>query len=668
MTALVGVHDPRGTEGMTRALAVAAGTRREEVIRIGSLALAGAAAPERYGSVTCVLNGRLHNASEAATELGLPAGTPASRVVACGYTRHGSRFLERLRGAYELVLWDDGKQQAILTQDHLSARAVFYHDDGTRLTFASEISPLLRALPSCPAPDPQIVPRWITDRALPDGLTLYEGVRRLQMGWSLHVDRRRRRLRRIWQPRYARPERVDVSEAGAMIRTAVKRSIERRLDPGATGILLSGGFDSGTLAGITAPILRERGLTLPAYSGIFPGEAWDESRDVETLTRELGMPSTRIRARGGTLAIAVDYQDRWAVPLPGPGAILDQPLLGLARGADLRVMFDGQGGDELFAASPYLLADCALRGQFGAVWRLSHRFPNVSSRLEPWQVRLILKELVVKGAAPHFAHALIARRRGPRYADVGWLTPASRRRADALEDPWAWKRERGGPRWWRFLAHMLVEARELAGAQDFLRRRAASFGIEASQPLMLDVDLVELTLRLPPDLPFSREHDRALGREAMRGIVPESIRIGLRKSNYSQFIHRTLVHDDFVALRRVLAPADAEIGAFVDLERMRRDLLERPPQAGEPGWQLWDQHVWALATTELWLRSHALGTGFARWVEDLNLASCRVELLAAPEGDGLSLASPSRPFFHLVSAGPSAYSHASQPNVGQGVK
>jgi asparagine synthase (glutamine-hydrolysing) len=663
MRTLVGVHDPRGTAGSSDALARAAGTRPEDVIVVGSLALAGAGSPERQGAVTCWLNGDLHNAAEAAADLGLPPETTPSRVVACGYARHGARFLVKLRGSYQFVLWDDTKREALVGQDHLSARAVFYHDDGTRVTFASEISPLLLALPRRPAPDPDIVPRWITDRALPDGLTLYTGVRRLQMGWSLRIDQRRRKLWRTWKPRYQHPLGVDAPEAGAMIRSAVERAVERRLGGGVTGILLSGGFDSGTLAGTAAHILHGQGRTLPAYSAIFPEEAWDESPNVETLAQHSALPSTRIRVTGGTLATAVSYQSRWEVPLPGPGGILDQPLLALAHEAGVRVMFDGQGGDELFAASPYLLADRALRGRFRSVWQLSHRFPNLSPRLEPWQVRLILKELVLKGAAPHVAHRLIAQRRGSRYAGVEWLTPSSRRCADALEDPWAWKRVRGGPRWWRFLAHMLVEARELAGAQDFLRRRAALFGIEASEPLMTDVDLVELMLRMPPDLAFSARHDRALAREAMRGIVPEPIRIGLRKSNYGEFIHRTLAQDDFAQLRKVLAPRDAEVGAFVDLEMVRRDLLEQPPRVGDPGWQLWGQHVWSLAVTELWLRAQVLGTQFESWVQRLDLARCRAELLASPDGALPSAAPPSHPFFHLDRRRSYAYSPASQPNV-----
>ena len=666
MRTLVGVYDPRGADDMSAALARAAGTGPEQIVRIGPLTLAGAEPPARHGSVSCFFNGALHNAAEAAARLGLHADAEPAGVVARGFARYGVRFLETLRGSYLLVLWDDARRKAIITQDHLSARAVFYHDDGSRLTFASEIPPLLAALPRRPAPDPQIVPRWITDRALPDGLTLYTGVRRLTMGSSLYLSEHRHELRRIWEPRYVRPEPVDAAEAGGLIREAVKRAVERRLETGETGILLSGGFDSGTLAGFAARTLRERGAVLPAYSAVFPGEMWDESAGVETLTSELGLPSTRVRVSGGTLATAVNFERTWELPLPAPGAILDQPLLALAAEAGQRVMLDGQGGDELFSASPYVLGDYALRGRFATAWKLAHRLPGVGARLEPWQLRAIFRQCVVKGAMPHAVHGLAARVRGSRYGEIGWLTPASRRSAEALEDPWAWKGVRRGPRWWQLLSYLLVEARELAGSQDFLRRRAALFGIEARQPLMADVDLVELMLRLPPDLAFSPVYDRALAREAMRGVVPEPVRSGTAKSNYGEFIHSTLAKRDFDDLRRVLSPRDAEVGAFVDLELVRRDMLGRPPQAGDPGWAVWGQHVWALATTELWLRSNAMGTGFSAWVEGLRLSRCRVDLLAAPATPGgVAAVSPS-PFFRLASDLTHTYSSESKTNVAGG--
>jgi asparagine synthase (glutamine-hydrolysing) len=621
MSVLVGVHDPRGTEALGAAVAAAAGVAPGEVVRVGPLAVAGAEAPGRSGAVACLFSGELHDTPETAPAL----------AIARGYEREGTAFLAGLRGSYQLILWDGNEQEAIVAQDHLSTRAIFYHSQGPRVTFASDIAPLLAALERRPAPDPQSVPRWITDRSLPDGLTLYENVRRLGMGWSLALGRERWSRRRIWELRYARPERIDAEEAGARLRAGVERAVRRRVElDGSTGILMSGGFDSGTLASTAAPILREAGHQLSAYSTVFPGDPWDESPWVDVLTRELGLNSTRATVRGGALATALRFQTRWELPQPSPGSISDQPLVARARRDGLRVLIDGQGGDELFAASPYLLADHVLRGRWGAALRLMRRFPNTGDELAGWQARAMLKHWVVKGALPHAAHGLIAKaRRRSDYADEHWLTPASRRRAEELDDPWAWKRgARGKPRWWSLLSYLLVGARELSGMPDYLRRRGEIEGVTSRQPL-IDVDLVELMLRMPPELAFSPDYDRALARGAMRGIVPEPVRLPIRKSNYAPLMHRTLAVDDIDGIRRILGRRDAELGAYVDLECMRRELLERVPAHGETGWVEWGYRIWGLVTVELWLQANALGSDFGAWAERLALPPPQVEFLAA---------------------------------------
>jgi hypothetical protein len=221
--------------------------------------------------------------------------------------------------------------------------------------------------------------------------------------------------------------------------------------------------------------------------------------------------------------------------------------------------------------------------------------------------------------------------RRSEYAGLDWLRPEGRAIAEALDDPWAWKsRARDAPRWWAHLAHLLVDARELSGLQDYLRRRAVMVQIDSRQPLLVDVDLVELMLTVPPQYGLSPRYDRALARDAMRGIVPEPIRVPARKSNYGEFIRDTLSGPDFPELQRILSQPRPELAAFVDVARMRDAFVRAPPHAGDPTWPDWAHRVWALATTELWLREIALGDAFPRWVAELALRRPQVETLTRP--------------------------------------
>lgn len=633
MTAWVGGLGANGAELDQRVFAHVAGVSSGEVYEVSSVVVAGSQRPERFGAVTALIAGELHDAQEPASRCGLPPDAPQGLIAARGYSLDGVGFLKGLRGSYQLALWDDGIRELIVSQDHLLARAVFYSSVDGHLRFASDLAPLLRVMLRAGEPDPETIPRWITDRSLPDGLTLFRGIARLPTGCLLRSSGKSWRVERVWEPEYVQPDRLSAAEARERLRAAVKRAVQRRVTmDGRTGILLSGGFDSGTLAGTAAPLLRAAGHDLPAYSTIFPGDAWDESADVRTLVRAFGLPSTEQRVSGGTLFTAARFQDVWRVPQPAPGSILDTPLLERARRDGLRVMLDGQGGDELFAASPYLLSDMVLAGRLAQAWRLIHSFPGTGEGVAPWQLRALIKQIVIAGGLPYEAHRRLARRTSG-YRELVWMTPRSRRIAAALDDPWGWKRRVGkGPRWWAFLTHLQVDARELGGAQDYLRRRAAGVGIDSRQPLLTDVDLVSLMLSLPPEMAFSPHYDRALARDAMRGAMPESIRVPRRKSNYGELMFRTLAGPDLPELRRILAREDAEIGAFVDLESVRQTFLERAPALEDPGWEEWSQHVWALATTELWLRAEALGSRYAQWVRALDLRPPSIDVVTVPGG------------------------------------
>jgi asparagine synthetase B (glutamine-hydrolysing) len=147
---------------------------------------------------------------------------------------------------------------------------------------------------------------------------------------------------------------------------------------------------------------------------------------------------------------------------------------------------------------------------------------------------------------------------------------------------------------------VLTREREEVGLPEYLRHRAALAGLDARLPLM-DLDLVEASLLVPPDYDFDRRFDRPLIRQAMKGTVPDELRLSPSKSNLAPYYHQGVVERDLPFVRRLLSAPDAEILRYVDAAFVRR-LMERPPQVGDRGWLSWLAPVWALVTAETWLR------------------------------------------------------------------
>jgi asparagine synthase (glutamine-hydrolysing) len=379
---------------------------------------------------------------------------------------------------------------------------------------------------------------------------------------------------------------------------------------GTTGVLLSGGFDSSTVASVARRV-EPAGARTCAYSFVFPGRSEaDESALIEEVAGVLRIPSQRTPiGDASSLRPALEFQCTWELPSASPTLFLNLPLLRRAARDGVSVMLDGEGGDELFGCSPYLIADCIRRGDLRRAIALAQRLPDIGptplNRL--WW---LTREYGLKGAAPHTLHLAARKLRPLRYVP-DWLRPESAKLYVDSRGEWDWKHG-SGPRWWAFLSYLLTTWRERAGVYDFLRRRAELAGLESRHPLLDDLDLIEFVLRLPPDLAFDPDINRPFARAAVAGLVPEVIRLRGAKSDFNQlFIEAVSIHDGALAAD-LLARRDAEIWAYARPEKIR-DLLARPVERRDVAWA-WQ--VWRLATTECWLCSHS-DPGFARRLIDV---------------------------------------------------
>lgn len=202
-----------------------------------------------------------------------------------------------------------------------------------------------------------------------------------------------------------------------------------------------------------------------------------------------------------------------------------------------------------------------------------------------------------------------------------WLTPSARRRLRRSDDPDGWKRL-DGPRWWAFAAHGVSAGIEATGVFEHQRRRAAMAGLEARHP-MLDLDLVELSLRQPPAQTLDPRFSRPVLREAMAGLLPDSVRLRPQKALFESLIVSAMRGPDAAGIAEILTAPGAEIGAYVDRERMTSALFGTG-SVGERDEFRWMWQVWRLLTAEVWLRSLAAGNRFAE--PNTPLSEARVEV------------------------------------------
>jgi asparagine synthase (glutamine-hydrolysing) len=579
------------------------------VLQGGSLTPAGGrpAGDPTLRHPLCQLEGTIFDLDRLAAKLGARAIEPESIVLA-GYERWGEEMLGHLRGNFALAIHDPAKRTALLACDQLGARSLFIHRAGSRLTFATEIRDLLRLLPTRPAPDEASLVGWLAGASTQGDGTLYEGVERLPGGTLLRVSDSGVEARRYWAPSYSQPISLARDEAAAAAREMLAAAIRRQVpDDRACGVLLSGGLDSSSVAALSCE-RAGRGNSPRAYSALFPDHSSiDESELIDAVVSDLGLAHSSVTVHGGSMiGGSLEYLREWELPAPSPNHFLWRPLLRRAAADGVAVMLDGEGGDELWKFSPYLLADRLRAGRALSTMRLARDMVG-TDRYDGWRSLIpYLRFYAFKGATPSSLHRAVRRSHAPsRYAPA-WLSGRSAEILVDRDDPWAWKRL-GGPRWWAYMADLLTSTRVRLGVGDYLRHRAAMAGLEDRHPLM-DLDLVEFALSLPPTLAVDPHRERPLLRDAMAGSIPDSVRLRPGKSYFTALFGDCLAERD-ISLVRGLLTDDAEVGRYLDLEMVQRRLLD-DPSPGRQGNPAWAWPIWRLVTAECWLRAQE-DDGFA---------------------------------------------------------
>ncbi len=523
--------------------------------------------------------------------------------VAEAWRRAGNSVTDQLQGAFTIVIWDGRSQRGIVACDHFSLRVCLMHGtEGGTLRFSTHLPTLRRMLASDPGPEPQVIVPWIAPQYLQGHKTMLAGVERVGGARLLELSAGGWRRRRYWRPTWNGTLDAPRAELAAMLRSELARAVAQRLAPHTpTGTILSGGLDSSVVLA-TAAALEPR-PDLRAYSTVFPDwPAADESQRIAATTGFLDVPASRFVVRPqGALRMALEQlRDSGTVP-GGPGGLVERPGVRQAAADGVHVLFDGQGGDEVFGSSPYLLADRLRRGNVrGAVRLLRRTVPYLRRRTSQAAAWTLLRDFGLSPALPRRARVAVARRGVRGHHAPEWLTAASGRTLSDVHQPWPWiDDESDVPRWWAYQSYLLTDHVEGSGLGEHMWERAAPFGMRSAAPLF-DLGLVQLVLRMPPEATWQRV-DRSLAREAVAGRLPEAVRNNRRKANIGPFYLDLLTGPDNTIVRELLLDPRARVRGFVDPVWLDRSLARLPTRA-DADWLMWTTVAWRLAMAECWLR------------------------------------------------------------------
>lgn len=494
--------------------------------------------PMTYGAARywIVYNGEVYNYPELRQELTALGHVFATQsdteVVLASYAEWGPCCVDRFNGMWAFAILDTVQGRLFAARDRFGVKPFYYTWNGGTFAFASEIKALLH-LPG--------VPRRLNAGRSYDYLmwgilgaaeeTFFEGIAELPASEYLLLDLGNGRLERN---RYYALE--DTEKSGKFDPQEFKRHVGRVKDlieqaarlrlrsDVPVGTCLSGGIDSSAIVGLVANALtREHlpqvGSVVRAFTACYEGAEIDESRFAALVIERTGSEWFRTypcaRELWDDLPRVVYAQDE---PFGTTSIYAQYRVMRLAKEHGVKVLLDGQGGDELFAgyASCYpafflgLIGEGAL-GEVIGVWNNLGNAPItrrglLSGTAEYLGVRFL----------PNAVRGLAARHlRG----EGVYLKPEFLR---AHRDRDALIADRASGNLNTLCVRMLTRY-TMPLLLRYEDRNSMAWSIEARTPFADDHPLIEYVTRVPGVYKIREGWSKALLREAMRGVVPTEI-------------------------------------------------------------------------------------------------------------------------------------------------
>ena len=511
------------------------GHRRLAIIDLSD----SASQPMHYlGRYTITYNGEIYNyveLKEALVRRGYHFGTQSdTEVILAAYAAYGRDCLAKLDGMFAFAIWDDVERQLFCARDRFGEKPFYYHYvAGRHFLFASEMKALFAA-----GVDRRHNPRMLFNYLAYDVVqdpfnpieTFYEGVTSLEPSHAFTIEldgQGAEPQRRYWQiPLGAQREDVNVEEASERFRALLTESVRHRLRSDVpVGSSLSGGIDSSSIVCTMESLIGSKNGFPKAFSARFVDDTLDEGRYMEIVAKHADITPYYTWPDGEGLAASMKaLMHHQEEPFGGASVFAQWEVMRLAKEHETTVLLDGQGADETLGGylhffRPYLLslfkADRAKFETEVVAYEKLHR-----RRFDAgWRFR-------VEAVLPGLMSCLGAARRHLRAQEhLNWLN------RDFVE---AYRRERPPFKSFDNLNEALRFFSQHYGLRTLLRfsdRNSMAFSREVRLPFLSHI-LVEFVFSLPDTYKLRAGWTKWILRQAMNGIVPETVRLRVDKLGF----------------------------------------------------------------------------------------------------------------------------------------
>lgn len=474
-------------------------------------------------------NGEVYNYLELKSELeylGVQfVSNTDAEVVLKAYIQWGDKCVDRFNGMWAFAIYDIQNQTVFASRDRFGVKPFYYAFNKNVFTFSSEQKAIVMS---------GLVPKTINKSAAFDYLAfanfeheeegLFKGVFELLPGnnltfsyknWNVEMENY---YTLSCNTSNSKTSIAKENEYIEDISTLFKKAIQIRMRSDVSvGACLSGGLDSSAIVAQMGKLGHDSINTFTATSKI---AQFDESEYAAEINKQVNAKSHFVTPQSNELLTDIEElmyaQD---IPLFSTSTYAQFRVMKQVRQAGVKVVLDGQGGDELFGGYlPYHLNSWMEDLAKGRILNLKRELTAFNSLPKGMQfyVKQYLKTYGIK-SLPNFLYQKLVEKMHSehQYLSVDF-------KGDYAQTSYKKSKLKPGKSLNEILKGEFYNSR-LKGYLKCEDRCSMWFGVEARVPFSDDINLIEYVFNIPGNYKIKEGVKKHLLKEAVAPILPQKI-------------------------------------------------------------------------------------------------------------------------------------------------
>ncbi len=274
-----------------------------------------------------------------------------TEVILALYSKYKENCLKYLRGMFAFAIYDNHDNTVFLARDRIGKKPLKYYFDENVFIFASELKAILTQGDVKKIPDEIAIQKYFLYGYVPAPLTGFKNIKKLEPGHYIKINIKRREFikRKYWQVNFNGKLHLSEKKWKEKILETLSESTRlRMISDVPVGAFLSGGVDSSA---VVAMMALNSSSKIKTFTIKYKNKRWSEEKYANLVVKRYKTDHTEILARPDDFDKLTEISRYYEEPFSDNSGLVSFMVCKEAS-KHVKVVLNGDGGDELFAGYP----------------------------------------------------------------------------------------------------------------------------------------------------------------------------------------------------------------------------------------------------------------------------------------------------------------------------